>query len=276
MYKILIILSKKDFLEKKVENYFENISYKNHEKKWKIEIFSKNIYQDKNFLEFVLKIKILKVEKIKNKNWLSFFKRTISDVQTERFLITQKKKSDLRNNIFIPASTAFGTGAHPSTYLSIKNIEMILKRTKKSNLKFLDVGTGTGILSFITYKMCKTKITAIDIDNESHKCFKRNAKLNLINNYNFYCCNGFNSIYLVRKKYNLIISNILLRGLKGLAKGFRDHLVEGGVLIISGIDKFQKNEIVIFYSKFNLKLLKSIYIENWVSLIFKKNAKYKQ
>ena len=150
---------------------------------------------------------------------------------------------------------------------------MILKRIKKTNLKFLDVGTGTGILSFIIYKMCKVKITAIDIDKESQKCFKRNAKLNLINNYNVYCCNGFNSIYLFRKKYNLIISNILLRSLKLLAKGFRDHLVEGGVLIISGVDKFQKNEIVIFYSKFNLKLLKSIYIENWVSLIFKKNAK---
>ena len=50
-------------------------SHKNQKKKWKIEIFSKNIHQDKNFLEFVLKIKILKVEKIKNKNWLSFFKR---------------------------------------------------------------------------------------------------------------------------------------------------------------------------------------------------------
>ena len=97
--------------------------------------------------------------------------------------------------------------------------------------------------------MCKTKITAIDIDNESHKCFKRNAKLNLINNYNFYCCNGFNSIYLVRKKYNLIISNILLRGLKGLAKGFRDHLVEGGVLIISGIDNFL-DKIMIISSSF--------------------------
>jgi ribosomal protein L11 methyltransferase len=274
LYRIFITLSKKDFFKKKVENYFENISYENQEKKWKIEIFSKNIYQDKNFLEFVLKIKILKIEKIKNENWLSFFKKRILDIKTERFLITQKKKNDLRNNIFIPASTAFGTGAHPSTYLLIKNIEMIIKRTKKSSLKFLDVGTGTGILSFITFKMCKTKITAIDIDKESHKCFKRNAKLNLINNYNFYCCNGFNSIYLVKKKYNLIISNILLRSLKGLAKGFRDHLVEGGILIISGIDKLQKNEIVNFYSKFNLKLLKSIYIENWVSLIFKKNAKY--
>ena len=113
-------------------------------------------------------------------------------------------------------------------------------------------------------------ITAIDIDKESQKCFKRNAKLNFINNYNVYCCNGFNSIYLFKKKYNLIISNILLRSLKGLAKGFRDHLVRGGVLIISGVDKYQKNEIVNFYSKFNLKLLKSIYIENWVSLIFKK------
>ena len=91
MYKILIVLSKKRLFKKKVENYFENISYKNQKKKWKIEIFSKNIYQDKNFLEFVLKIKILKVEKIKNKNWLSFFKRTIRMFK-QRFLITQKKK----------------------------------------------------------------------------------------------------------------------------------------------------------------------------------------
>ena len=275
MYKIFIILSKKDFLKKKVENLFENISYKIQGNHWLIEIFSQTIQQDKNFLQFVLRIKILKVEKIKNKNWVTFFKKKRSDIQIGKFLITKYEKRDLRNNIFIPESTAFGTGSHPSTYLSIKNIEFIVKSMNKSNLKILDVGTGTGILSFITFRMCKTQFAAIDIDKESQKCFKRNAKLNFINNYNFYRCNGFNSIFLVGKKYNLIISNILLRSLKGLAKGFRDHLVRGGILIISGIEKNQKNEIVNFYSKFNLKLLKSIYIENWVSLIFKKNAKYK-
>ena len=275
MYKIFIILSKKDFLKKKLENLFENISYKIQGNHWLIEIFSQTIQQDKNFLQFVLRIKILKVEKIKNKNWVTFFKKKRSDIQIGKFLITKYEKRDLRNNIFIPESAAFGTGSHPSTYLSIKNIEFIIKSMNKSNLKILDVGTGTGILSFITFRMCKTQFAAIDIDKESQKCFKRNAKLNFINNYNFYRCNGFNSIFLVGKKYNLIISNILLRSLKGLAKGFRDHLVRGGILIISGIEKNQKNEIVNFYSKFNLKLLKSIYIENWVSLIFKKNAKYK-
>ena len=275
MYKIFIILSKKDFLKKKLENLFENISYKIQGNHWLIEIFSQTIQQDKNFLQFVLRIKILKVEKIKNKNWVTFFKKKRSDIQIGKFLITKYEKRDLRNNIFIPESAAFGTGSHPSTYLSIKNIEFIIKSMNKSNLKILDVGTGTGILSFITFRMCKTQFAAIDIDKESQKCFKRNAKLNFINNYNFYRCNGFNSIFLVGKKYNLIISNILLRSLKGLAKGFRDHLVRGGILIISGIEKTQKNEIVNFYSKFNLKLLKSIYIENWVSLIFKKNAKYK-
>ena len=70
------------------------------------------------------------------------------------------------------------------------------------------------------------------------------------------------------------VSNILLIPLKKLAKDFTKHLVSGGVIIVSGILYSQKNDIINYYSKFNLKLVKSTYIEGWVSLIFKKYAIY--
>ena len=38
---------------------------------------------------------------------------------------------------------------------------------------------------------------------------------------------------------------------------------------MSGILYSQRNDIVNYYSKFNLKLLKSTYIEGWISLILK-------
>ena len=65
---------------------------------------------------------------------------------------------------------------------------------------------------------------------------------------------------------------MLLLPLKKLAKDFNKHLESSGILIVSGILYSQKNDIVNCYSKFNLKLVKSIHIEGWVSLIFKKYA----
>ncbi len=129
-------------------------------------------------------------------------------------------------------------------------------------------------MSFAFYKLSKKKINATDIDLESQKCFNRNVKLNSISNFRFYRCYGLNNHYLKKKKFTLIISNILLTPLKKLAKDFKKHLVNGGVLIVSGILCSQKNDIVNYYSKFNLKLVKSTYIEGWVSLIFKKYAIY--
>ena len=80
------------------------------------------------------------------------------------------------------------------------------------------------------------------------------------------------------KKFNVIYNKLFTIGgssknsisLKKLAKEFRRHLYHNGTLVISGITKCQKNDIINLYSKFNLKLVKSIYIENWISIIFKK------
>ena len=273
-FKISINLLDKKFRELKLENLFENLSFNKVKKKWNVEIFTQDLIRDKFFISKLLGIKEVKVEKLKIKSLASYTKDSDFSVVTKKFHISTFKKKTIKKNILIPASTAFGTGSHPSTFLAIRNLEKIFKKGELKKLSFLDVGTGTGILSFVIYKLSNKKIHATDVDLESQNCFYRNVKLNSISNFRFYRCYGLNNHYLKKKKFTLIVSNILLTPLKKLAKDFTNHLVSGGVIIVSGILYSQKNDIVNYYSKFNLKLVKSTYIEGWVSLIFKKHAIY--
>ena len=74
----------------------------------------------------------LKVEIVENKNWILSSTRKDRPVLTNLFTISQKKLSVVFTKKFlqIPASTAFGTGKHNSTFLTIKNIEFLLKKKK--------------------------------------------------------------------------------------------------------------------------------------------------
>ena len=77
--------------------------------------------------------------------------------ETNLFIFHQglKKISTTKNKIIIPASSAFGTGSHESTILIIKSFEKVIK---KNFFYFpLDIGTGTGILSFILNIKLKKK-----------------------------------------------------------------------------------------------------------------------
>ena len=119
--------------------------------------------------------------------------------------------------------------------------------------------------------MSNKKINATDIDLESQRCFYRNVKLNSISILDFTDAMVLIIIILKEKIYFNSIQYTFIT-IKKLAKDFKKHLASGGILIVSGILHSQMNDIVNCYSKFNLKLVKSIHIEGWVSLIFKKYA----
>ena len=134
----------------------------------------------------------------------------------------------------------------------------------------MDLGTGTGILAFVLVKIYKKKIITTDIDIESGKCVNLNKRINAINIVFFVKCRDFHTSYLNRKKFDLIVSNLLLSPLKKNVVNFCRYLKSGGFVIVSGILKSQVNDMISHYGKFNLKLVKYNYISEWVSIIFKK------
>ncbi len=217
--------------------------------------------------------KSIKISNVFNKNWVLENSKNDKKILTDLFSISQgllKLKKKKKFNLIIPASNSFGTGTHESTFLAIKSIEHLIKFTKFNRI--LDIGTGTGILAFIMKMITRKKVIATDVDINSKKCFLRNIKINNLNNIMFHRYNGFNGKEIQRKRFDLIISNMLLNEQKNLLKFFPFRLIPSGRLIISGILESQGNEIINSLLKFNLILKKKILLNNWVSLVFLKKG----
>ncbi len=266
MKKIILRLSFKQLQKTKL--FFDNIFYCKSNKNWHVEIYSRKPREDKFLLEKFLNFKIKKiVEQFDKTSSLNPYNKP-QDISVENIIITQTKNIFSYKNLIIPCAGAFGTGHHLSTKLAIINILFCLKKKKFYNT--LDLGSGTGILAFIIFQKLRTKIIASDIDNKVKYYFDYNKKLNNFSGLKFVTSDGFNSKIFSGKKFDFIVSNILLNTLKRNAKNFYLHLKKNGILIVSGILRNQKNDLINHFSKFNLKIIKSIYIDEWVSIIFKK------
>ena len=152
----------------------------------------------------------------------------------------------------------------------IRGIEFLLKLKKFKNI--LDIGTGTGILAFVLNKITRKKIYASDFDKSCINIFKRNRKLNNLNNFKFIRTEGFKHPEFRKEKFELIVSNILLQPLIRLSKDIKHHLKPRGYLIVSGILENQINDLFSFYSSLNFVIIKKITMNNWSLIILKKNA----
>ena len=253
-----------------------NISWFENNHFWKFSFLKEKkgeLIYFKEFLEKKFKIKS-KIFILKNRNWLLENQKNDRHIKTELFSISQginkSQDSHLKYKIIIPASNAFGTGNHESTFLVIRGIEFLLKLKKFKNI--LDIGTGTGILAFVLNKITRKKIYASDFDKSCINIFKRKRKLNNLNNFKFIRTEGFKHPEFRKEKFELIVSNILLQPLIRLSKDIKYHLKPRGYLIVSGILGNQINDLFSFYSSLNFVIIKKITMNNWSLIILKKNA----
>ena len=193
-----------------MKDCFENIVYKYEKNFLKIDIFSLDKQKDIFILRNCLgNIKFI-TEKIPRKDWIKNQKQQDKGSQTNLFFFHQgfSEKETTKRQILLPVGQSFGSGTHESTILAIKLIEKLLKKKK---IKFpLDLGTGSGILSFVLNIHLKKKIFATDICEHSINEFKLNSKRNNIKNLFFIKSFGMNNIYLKRKKFDLVVANLLM------------------------------------------------------------------
>jgi len=256
---------------KNIIDYFENLSFFKKDKNWIVDIFFFSKIEEIIAKEYLKDKKNLKFLKIEKQNWIQKNIKKDNVISTKLFSFSQGLKRNIKkkkNHLFVPASEAFGTGSHISTLLVIQNIEYLLKKKKFNS--YLDLGTGTGILSFVIKKLTRKKIFSSDNDKKAEVIFKRNMKINHLYGFTFIRCHDFNHKILRRKKYGLIVSNILYNPLKKLCRDFFFRLNKKGYLILSGILNDQSSSIISYYIKFNFRVIKVNKFNGWVSIIFKK------
>jgi len=130
-------------------------------------------------------IKTIERHEVIDRDWLSEWKKHWKPSEVAGFIISPPwEKPDPADKIviFIEPNMAFGTGTHETTQLCLAAID----KNYVAGETFLDIGTGTGILSIAAAKLNAAKgysdveMYACDTDKDSVFIAIENAKLNAV------------------------------------------------------------------------------------------------
>ncbi len=139
----------------------------------------------------------------------------------------------------IDPGMAFGTGTHPTTSLCIRMIETHLKPGDR----FLDVGTGSGILMIVAQKLGAFALHGIDNDPVAVDVAQKNLVKNGILPKVYTLSTG-NLVDDIKTPFDVVTANILAEVILELLDDVKTVLTETGLFICSGIIEARKQKVL--------------------------------
>lgn len=225
------------------------------------------------------------VEKLANEDWVTMSQAGLEPLRAGRFHVHTSSAEPIDDpkikNICIDASQAFGTGHHETTLGCLKTLDL-LKRRGKRFVNVIDVGTGTGLLAFAAHHLWPAaKIIASDIDKIAVDVSRHNAALNNVplghhkRAIRLLQSNGLDHPAIQRRvSYDLIVANILAGPLVSLAPQIAAAASTGTTLILAGLLKDQRVDVVRAYQKAGFRVRNARIENEWPCLTFVKTRNF--
>jgi len=203
---------------------------------------------------------------IDEQDWSESWKAFFHPLKITKRIVIKPSWQDYDANfddivIEIDPGMAFGTGTHPTTALCISMIEKYMKKGDK----FLDIGTGSGILMIAAAKLGAQKVCGIDNDEVATDIAEKNLLLNGIENKNFKVMTG-NLTDKVDEKFDFVAANILTETIMVLLDTVKSVLKNKSVFICSGIIEKNKDQVVEKMVASGFEVIEIREKEEWVSL----------
>jgi ribosomal protein L11 methyltransferase len=208
-------------------------------------------------------------------NWMEAWKEHYHPIPIGRQLLILPSwintPDDDRIPVRIKLGMAFGTGTHPTTQLCLLLAEeFFLSHGGKKDIRVIDIGCGSGILSIATIKLGAAEILAVDIDPESIRTSQENAKLNQVDKRLEL---GLGSVAeIIQGKFTiqnaeLVFANILAPVLvKLLNQGLGELVTPDGFLILSGILAEQSPQVEQALGEHGFKQVDRRQMGDWIAL----------
>jgi ribosomal protein L11 methyltransferase len=194
-----------------------------------------------------------------NESWKKGF--TPLDVgETFTILPPWEERRQGRINLVIDPGMAFGTGHHETTRSCLVLMEKYAPRIKKD--RFLDVGTGTGLLAIAAAKLGFKKVLGVDTDPLAIEAAKMNCELNDAGA--MVVREG--DISVAKGTHDVIAANLFSGLLIKLTPEIARHLEPGGIAVLAGMLRGQEDEVITAMSKAGLRLLQKLDDGKWTSL----------
>jgi ribosomal protein L11 methyltransferase len=192
----------------------------------------------------------------------------------ERLLIVPSWFESVENkrlSLTLEPGMAFGTGAHPSTRLSLEELEKSIRRGDR----VIDIGCGSGILSIACALLGADKVIALDIEQTATQATMQNAKQNHVSDQIIVIEGSMDKLFEgdrdLREPANIVVVNILANViLNFLEEGLARLLAPGGKMILSGILADQVSQITQAGPEYGLILDKVRGEKDWRAVVFEK------
>ncbi len=207
-------------------------------------------------------------------NWKQYFKPfTVDQILIKPTWEEIPEEHRDKMVVEIDPGTAFGTGAHETTQLCIRQIQKYLKPGDS----VLDVGTGSGILGITAIKLGAGRAFGTDLDENAVEAARENVRVNYIPAEQFPIITG-NLIDDEKTRqaagygcYDLVVANILAPVIILLSEEAACHMKKGAVMITSGIINTKEEEVrAAFEKNEDFEILETTRQNDWVSITVRK------
>jgi ribosomal protein L11 methyltransferase len=169
---------------------------------------------------------------------------------------------NVQHEIIITPKMSFGTGHHATTHLVIQCMQQVAFAGKN----VLDFGTGTGVLAILAERLGAKPILAIDNDEWSITNAEENIALNHCSNITIQQADSLQ----MSMEFDIILANINKHVLLANMAAIKQHLTQGGVVIMSGLLTGDRPDIEASALNNNLSVVEHRTRGDWMCLILKK------
>ena len=209
---------------------------------------------------------VVSVAELNEQDWAHFWKDHFYPCQIGRRLVVKPTWRDYAADadeivIALDPGMAFGTGTHATTAMCLRLLESLLQPGDR----FLDIGTGSGILLIAAHKLGAAEIRGVDNDPVAVKVARDNLRLNGIPQADA-CVNTAELITGVEGAFDLVAANIQTEIILDLIPGVGRVLAPGGRFICSGIIAAKADRVRSALEKYGYTCRKSLEEDTWVCL----------
>lgn len=211
----------------------------------------------------------VKLANVRDEDWENSWKQYYQPLPIgERLLVVPQwltpENPDHRIPVLLDPGMIFGTGAHASTQMCMRELERVVHGGER----VLDLGSGSGILSITALLLGAQTAVGVDIDPKAEDIARDNAAINSLYADRFTAVTGDvigDRAMMARlgAEYDVVLANIVADVIIPLSPVVPHFLKEGGVFICSGILDARFDEVAAAIEAAGLRILSSDRQEDW-------------
>jgi ribosomal protein L11 methyltransferase len=212
------------------------------------------------------------LEAVPDQNWVALSQAALPPVAAGRFTVhgshDRPRFAMRRLAVEIEAGEAFGTGYNATTALCLVALDRLMRAGRIRRV--LDLGCGSGVLAIAAARaLPAANVLAVDNDARAAAIAVDNARLNRVaSRVRVLRATGFAHPALRgRRRFDLVLANLLPGPLIELAPGMRAAIRPSGVAVLSGLLDHQAREVGTVYRTAGFHLLRRLHADGWAALV---------